>query len=90
MGTGTVYAVEYSATQDCFHVDALDHVLHLNQQNALHKKSNDYEIICICDSMDRANEVCKLFRSQQIKETSNRTFNRFDEMEQRHKKSITG
>lgn len=65
MSTGTVYAVEYSGTQDCFHIDTLNHVLQLNQRNALQRKSNDYEIIAITDSIDKANEVCETFRSQQ-------------------------
>lgn len=65
MVANSLFVVEYSANQDCFHVDALDRVLLLNQRNALHKKSSDYQIIAICNSIDIANTVCNTFRNQQ-------------------------
>lgn len=59
------YTAEYSASQDCFHVDSLDHVLRMNSINALKKRSVDYQIIAICSSDDEAMDVCRKFRKEQ-------------------------
>lgn len=41
------YVVEYSVSQDCFHVCTLEESLKLNFENAKLKKSNDYQILYI-------------------------------------------
>lgn len=60
-----LYTAEYSASQDCFHADSLQKVLRMNRKNALEKRSNDYEIIAITESLDEALAVCKAFREKQ-------------------------
>jgi hypothetical protein len=59
------YTAEYSASQDCFHVDSLENVLRLNAINALNKRSLDYQIIAICSSDDEAMDFCRKFKKEQ-------------------------
>lgn len=59
------FTAEYSASQNCFHVDSLAHVLQINRKNALIKNSVDYQIIAICGSDDEAMDYCRKFKQQQ-------------------------
>lgn len=59
------YVAEYSASQNCFHVDTLQRVLRLNRANALGQRSVDYQIIAICSTDDEAMDVCREFRKEQ-------------------------
>lgn len=61
---GQYYTAEYSASQNCFHVDTLQRVLRLNRANALGQRSVDYQIIAICNSDDEAMDVCRKFRKE--------------------------
>lgn len=61
------YAVEYSARQDCFHVDELGHVLQMNRMNARNRNSVDYQIIAICTSDAEALDYCRRFKKRQQK-----------------------
>lgn len=65
-GEGMAYfTAEYSARQDCFHVDTLSRVLSMNRKNALEKRSVDYQIIAITESDDEALKACRDFREKQ-------------------------
>ena len=59
------FTAEYSAEQDCFHVDTLSRVLSMNRKNALEKRSVDYQIIAITESDDEALKACRDFREKQ-------------------------
>lgn len=59
------WTAEYSAKQDCFHVDMLERVLTMNQENALKKNSNDFIILGIFDDVDEADKFCTRFRHSQ-------------------------
>ena len=59
------FTAEYSASQDCFHVDTLSHAISMNRGNALEKRSNDYQIIAITESDNEALKVCRDFREKQ-------------------------
>ena len=59
------YAAEYSGSQNCFHVDSLARALAMNRGNALEKRSNDYQILQIFESIDEAQAFCKEFRKKQ-------------------------
>lgn len=59
------FTAEYSAEQDCFHVDTLSRVLSMNRKNALEKRSVDYQIIAITESDDEALKACRDFRDKQ-------------------------
>ena len=39
--------VEYSISQNCFHIEPLSQLLEINKANAVKKKINDYQIIGI-------------------------------------------
>lgn len=59
------FTAEYSAEQDCFHVDTLSRVLSMNRKNALEKRSVDYQIIAITDSAEEAQRICRDLREKQ-------------------------
>ena len=51
------WSVEYSISQDCFHVDDLKNVLNINLNDMfLENENTDYKIIAIFDTQD---EACK-------------------------------
>ena len=60
-----LYVAEYSANQDSFHTDLLFDVLQMNRNNALRKRSNDYEILGIFETAVEADEFIRLFRERQ-------------------------
>lgn len=57
--------VEYSSTQKCFHVDDLEKVLSLNMTNALHRQTNDYQIIGIFQDDQAADKFIAEFKRRQ-------------------------
>ena len=58
-------AVEYSRSQDAFHVDSLDHILEMNQRNAINMEGNDYQILALFEDDDEADEFAQEFRKHQ-------------------------
>ena len=59
------YAVEYSRSQDAFNVDSLDHVLEMNQRNAMNMEGNDYQVLAIFENYDDAGKFAQEFRKHQ-------------------------
>ena len=59
------YVAEYSGSQNCFHVDSLNRALAMNRSNAMDKRSTDYMILVITETMDEAQAYCKEFRKKQ-------------------------
>lgn len=62
MNYNEIYTVEYSVSQNCFHVDTLDKVLMMNRTNCRSKNSVDYQIIDLCNSYEQAMEKCNMYR----------------------------
>ena len=62
MNYNEIYTVEYSASQNCFHVDTLENVILMNIANCASKNSVDYQIIALCDSYEQAMESCRKFK----------------------------
>lgn len=62
MNYNEIYTIEYSASQNCFHVDTLDKVLMMNRTNCRSKNSVDYQIIDLCNSYEQAMEKCQKFK----------------------------
>ncbi len=60
-----LFVAEYSASQDSFHTDLLRDVLQMNLENALRKRSNDYEMLGIFETATEANEFIRLLRQRQ-------------------------
>jgi hypothetical protein len=58
-------SVEFSASQNCFHIDELKYVLTMNQQNAMRRNSNDYQIIALVETDEEADEFVEEFRKRQ-------------------------
>ena len=42
MNLKDVWVAEYSRSQDCFHIDTIDHSIKMNLENVLSRKGNDY------------------------------------------------
>ena len=59
------YTAEYSEEQNRFHCDTLEHVISMNQSNALSRRTTDYNIIGIFDDLDKALHFCDDFRKRQ-------------------------
>lgn len=51
-----MYTVEYSVEQGCFHIDKLNQILETNIRMCVDRVSNDYKIIGIFDSHEKAVE----------------------------------
>lgn len=49
-----MWVVEYSGSQDCFHVEEKKIILEKNKTNMLKGKSNDYQIIAECENQKLA------------------------------------
>ena len=58
-------AVEYSRSQDAFHVDSLDHILEMNQRNAMNMEGNDYQVLAVFENYDDAGKFAQEFRKHQ-------------------------
>ena len=58
------WSVEYSISQDCFHVDDLDCVIQRNLQRVFEKGGADYKIIGIFNTQDEACEYAKVCRKK--------------------------
>lgn len=56
------FTVEYSVRQDCFHISDLTTVLDTNQRTSLQQIDNDYRIIGLFDTWEKANEFADTFR----------------------------
>lgn len=69
MNYNEIYTVEYSASQNCFHVDTLEKVILMNRANCRSRNSVDYQIIALCDSYEQAMENCRKFK-RLLKSTS--------------------
>jgi len=64
------WSVEYSISQDCFHVDDLERILKSNTVDMFLKHENDYKIIAIFETQKEANEFADECR-RKIEERNN-------------------
>ncbi len=58
------WSVEYSISQDCFHVDDLDNVMQKNLRRVFEGVDADYKIIAIFDTQDDACEYASNLRKK--------------------------
>lgn len=64
--------VEYSASGNQFHIDTLEHTVKTNRYNAIHRNSNDYQILAIIeDEADqgffKAQDFIKNFKKKMLR-----------------------
>ncbi len=62
MNSTEQYTLEYSASQNCFHIDTLSRVLEMNIMNCLSRNSVDYQILGLYDSYEKAEADLREFR----------------------------
>lgn len=58
------WSVEYSISQDCFHVDDIDYVIQRNLKRTLFGGGADYQIIAICDTQEEADNFASECRKK--------------------------
>jgi superfamily II DNA/RNA helicase len=62
MELSQVYTVEYSAEQNCFHIDTLDRVLSINLRQVMQGRMNDYKLIAVAPTRDAAHQIVRTTR----------------------------
>lgn len=55
-------SLEYSVSQNCFHIDFLSRIIETNRMNVLDQNSMDFQLLGIFDSWEAAEEAVKDFR----------------------------
>lgn len=58
------YFVEYSVSQQCFHIDTVNRTFMKNLELALNNISNDYQVIAIAENYDEANNIVYKVRKE--------------------------
>ncbi len=56
------YFVEYSVSQQCFHIDTINRTFETNINSIINDISNDYKVITIVDSYKEAQEYIRNFK----------------------------
>lgn len=59
-----LWVVEYSVSQQCFHVDTLGDSINNNQFICVNQRPVDYLIIAICDTYEQAHGFINLFQAR--------------------------
>lgn len=70
------WVVEYSFSQNAFHVDLLTNAIKNNLSCFISKKENDYQILAICNSYEKATEKYKIYKTYLEKEQEINYFNK--------------
>jgi hypothetical protein len=52
-----LWTVEWSQSQQCFHIDALQKTITRNIAAFMHNRSNDYQLLYIAKSQEKASEA---------------------------------
>ena len=63
-----VWAVEWSAEQNAFHIDLLERVLKINQRTAAEDKTPGYIILTTTRTHEEARAFCDHWRREHLKE----------------------
>lgn len=53
---------EYSAKQNCFHIEPLSHAIKINKEGVLRGHATDYLPIGVFENYEDANRFCGAFR----------------------------
>ncbi len=60
------FCLEYSVSQECFHIELLEEVLRNNRKHAIEKMSNDYKIMFIGDTTHECLDEVRRFKKEFI------------------------
>lgn len=58
----SMYVIEYSVRQDCFHVASLKETLETNLRTATNFIDNDYRILALCETSEEALKKADVLR----------------------------
>lgn len=59
----SMWVVEYSKTQDCFHISTLKESVETNERAFRQRNNNDYQIIALADTFEEASNKANKYRS---------------------------
>ena len=63
LGLKELWTVEYSVDQDSFHVAEFEETLDNNQKSMFARFGNDYQIVELCMTRDKALEMAEKYRN---------------------------
>lgn len=66
MDLENTYCVEYSVSQQCFHIDTLQQIVIQNKATTEQGTITDYKIIAVCSSYDEAKTAARYLDSLYI------------------------
>lgn len=72
MNLDDMYCVEYSVSQQCFHIDTLQQIVIQNKITVEQGTSTDYKIVAVCSSYDNAKAMAAyldvLYKKAEVKQ----------------------